>query len=48
MRNVAGFNAVQNNTSLKLLVFCHECLISFNAVQNNTSLKRQRTSEMQI
>ena len=38
----ARFNAVQNNTSLKLhsltLYYCR----SFNAVQNNTSLKQDK------
>ena len=35
----SGFNAVQNNTSLKLQVRLLLPLQRFNAVQNNTSLK---------
>ena len=34
-----GFNAVQNNTSLKHLWHCQQSSTRFNAVQNNTSLK---------
>lgn len=36
-----GFNAIQNNTSLKH--FCPNCdfFFSFNEIQNNTSLKPQ-------
>ena len=34
-----SFNAVQNNTSLKLLWYYNNAKRSFNAVQNNTSLK---------
>ena len=34
-----GFNAVQNNTSLKLRYKKNLKEMSFNAVQNNTSLK---------
>ena len=34
-----GFNAVQNNTSLKHNIRKLDGFISFNAVQNNTSLK---------
>ena len=33
------FNAVQNNTSLKLSLIYNAPLFGFNAVQNNTSLK---------
>ena len=33
------FNAVQNNTSLKLLFYQFHLIMCFNAVQNNTSLK---------
>ena len=36
-----GFNAVQNNTSLKLQYQYKKTSDSFNAVQNNTSLKPQ-------
>ena len=34
------FNAVQNNTSLKLFGSLNVSNTCFNAVQNNTSLKR--------
>ena len=34
-----GFNAVQNNTSLKLIPKITAFAFGFNAVQNNTSLK---------
>ena len=34
-----SFNAVQNNTSLKLADSVLILKVSFNAVQNNTSLK---------
>ena len=34
-----GFNAVQNNTSLKLPLLTLNDFLGFNAVQNNTSLK---------
>ena len=34
-----GFNAVQNNTSLKRPHITRKRGTSFNAVQNNTSLK---------
>ena len=34
-----GFNAVQNNTSLKLCNTSSPKAEGFNAVQNNTSLK---------
>ena len=37
----SGFNAVQNNTSLKLIHALIGAQASFNAVQNNTSLKPQ-------
>ena len=37
-----GFNAVQNNTSLKPFLCFMIFPISFNAVQNNTSLKQIR------
>ena len=36
---MTGFNAVQNNTSLKLTLLYIVFSICFNAVQNNTSLK---------
>ena len=36
-----GFNAVQNNTSLKLIQHNINKQFCFNAVQNNTSLKPQ-------
>ena len=38
---LTSFNAVQNNTSLKLSIFAIMLLSGFNAVQNNTSLKPQ-------
>ena len=37
--NAPCFNAVQNNTSLKLQTQSSDLTLSFNAVQNNTSLK---------
>ena len=39
MLDYTGFNAVQNNTSLKLNIIMSNYTISFNAVQNNISLK---------
>ena len=38
---MTGFNAVQNNTSLKPCNGLHRKRSGFNAVQNNTSLKPQ-------
>ena len=38
--NMASFNAVQNNTSLKPSILEDVESESFNAVQNNTSLKQ--------
>ena len=40
-RFLPSFNAVQNNTSLKLSLALSAEPVSFNAVQNNTSLKPQ-------
>ena len=39
MKYPPGFNAVQNNTSLKHNRYNNHIRHSFNAVQNNTSLK---------
>ena len=39
MHKLTGFNAVQNNTSLKPVRLTVNPYFRFNAVQNNTSLK---------
>ena len=41
---IHGFNAVQNNTSLKLSRLSDSTRACFNAVQNNTSLKHRLSS----
>ena len=41
MHKLTGFNAVQNNTSLKPVRLTVNPYFRFNAVQNNTSLKPQ-------